>query len=308
MLSIISSFSILSSSLVFSMSIGGCTTLTGHEKEPMAASEVAQLGYNLDKPTIYELPKALKEISGIRFYHKDNSLIYAEQDEKGRIYWLVPGDSQVQYYDFGKDGDYEDLAFMKEQAVFLRSDGTLFSFGFTPGVNHQAPPATQPLKVWKDLLPKGEYEGMYADTSRSQLYILCKECKAEDHHKKVSIYRLDNNNQGFVMSRQITLDVGQIETVYNQQRSKKKKEKVNFKPSALCFNELTGEWFILSSINKMLVVAGPDMQVRAVYALDKKLYPQPEGICFDADNNLYISNEGPGGKKGTILKMAYQAK
>ncbi len=42
---------------------------------------------------------------------------------------------------------------------------------------------------------------------------------------------------------------------------------------------------------KILVIANSDWSIKNVYRLDASLYNQPEGIAFDKDNNLYISNE-----------------
>ena len=44
-------------------------------------------------------------------------------------------------------------------------------------------------------------------------------------------------------------------------------------------------------------------ELRTIVFLDAKMIPQPEGITFDSDNNLYISSEGKTGK-GTIAKFA----
>jgi hypothetical protein len=38
---------------------------------------------------------------------------------------------------------------------------------------------------------------------------------------------------------------------------------------------------------------------------DKKLFRQPEGICFKPNGDLFISNEGDGGK-AKILKFKYR--
>ncbi len=35
--------------------------------------------------------------------------------------------------------------------------------------------------------------------------------------------------------------------------------------------------------------------------LDKKTFRQPEGICFDPEGNLFISNEGQGGKANILI-------
>ena len=45
---------------------------------------------------------------------------------------------------------------------------------------------------------------------------------------------------------------------------------------------------------------------KRVKELDEKLFRQPEGICFSPEGDMYISNEGQGGK-GYILKFNIHA-
>ncbi|SDZ91416.1 SdiA-regulated [Arachidicoccus rhizosphaerae] len=285
-------------------------TATQHSTAPESAAAQNDFAYRLSQPTaVYQLPEELREVSGIRFLQSDSLHIYAEQDEKGRLYQLAPGDKQANYVDFGKDGDYEDLVFLGGKAIFLRSDGDLFSIDL-PASFTATPTKTVEVQHIHRLVPKGEYEGLYADTATSQLYMLCKQCAKEDHKKSTSVYRLDLNGGKWVRGASFQVDVTRIsEMAYarqTKQKGKKKKHEpatINFKPSAICRNPATGEWYLLSSINKMLVVTGSDWQVKSVQPLPPGLYPQPEGMCFDKDGNLYISNEGqsPGG--ATLLKF-----
>ena len=41
----------------------------------------------------------------------------------------------------------------------------------------------------------------------------------------------------------------------------------------------------------MLVMADENWKVKSVYPLNPSLFVQPEGIAFDRQQNLYISNE-----------------
>jgi uncharacterized protein YjiK len=85
-----------------------------------------------------------------------------------------------------------------------------------------------------------------------------------------------------------------------------KKNKSAFRPSALTKDPLTGDWYILSAVNKLLVVADKSWKVKGAYPLNTHTFNQPEGIAFDNDGNLYISNEGDGFIDGNILKFAIQ--
>jgi len=252
-------------------------------------------GYNLNKPVKYYMPDGLLEISGIAFSNGKSDSVYAEQDEDGNIYYLKLGDKQVNYSKFGKKGDYEDIAICHKQVIMLRSDGVLFTFPFSQVRNKEIPD----VQKLEGLLPDGEYEGMHADEQNGLVYILCKHCTDDNITKSSSGTILALQADGTLkQSGSFSVDVKTIEKITG-------KKKVNFHPSALTKNSKTNEWYILSSVNKMLVVADSNWKVKAVYSLDPAIFNQPEGIAFDNQYNLYISNEGGKTSAGNILKFNY---
>ncbi|QEC80097.1 SdiA-regulated domain-containing protein [Mucilaginibacter ginsenosidivorax] len=252
-------------------------------------------GYNLNKPVKYYMPDGLLEISGIAFNNGKSDSVYAEQDEDGNIYYLKLGDKQVSYSKFGKKGDYEDIAICHKQVIMLRSDGVLFTFPFSQ-VRNKEIPGVQKLE---GLLPDGEYEGMHTDDKSGLVYVLCKHCADDNTTKSSSGTILALQADGTLkQSGSFSVDVKTIEKITG-------KKKVNFHPSALTQNSKTGEWYILSSVNKMLVVADSNWSVKAVYSLDPAIFNQPEGMAFDNQYNLYISNEGSKTSAGNIFKFNY---
>jgi hypothetical protein len=253
-------------------------------------------GYDLNKPVKYFMPDALTEISGIAFYSGKADIIYAEQDEEGKVYYVDLNDPHLMQTKFDKKGDYEDIAILGEQVVVLRSDGALFVFPF----NQISKPDAANVQKWDNLLPHGEYEGMYANEKTGQVYVLCKQCSDEKASKNGGgfIFKLSANGT-LKQSGRFGINVSEIEALLN-------KKKVPFHPSALAKNPKTNEWYILSSVNKLLVIADAGWKVKAVYPLSTSLFLQPEGIAFDNENNLYISNEGDKVTKGTVLKFNYK--
>ena len=253
-------------------------------------------GYDFNNPVKIYMPDALTEISGIAFHSGKADMIYAEQDEEGKIYYFNPSNIHLMYTKFDKKGDYEDIAIVSEQVVLLRSDGTLFIFPF----NQIGKPVATNVQKWDNVLPEGEYEGMYADEKTNQLYVLCKHCNDKKTSKNGGgfIFKLSPNGS-LKQSGTFGINVREIETLLG-------KKKVQFHPSALAKNPKTNDWYILSSVNKWLVVADSGWKVKAVYPLDPSLFLQPEGIAFDSQNNLYISNEGDKTSKGTVLKFNFK--
>ncbi|WP_118975151.1 SdiA-regulated domain-containing protein [Taibaiella koreensis] len=254
-------------------------------------------GYDFSKPVKYVMPEELAEISGIAFAPGSQELMYAIQDEDGQLfYWKNGHPKPVTAMDFGKHGDYEDLGITKKYITILRSDGILFNFPLqeTKGA------AISSVQEWKNLVPEGEYEGLYADDATDNLYVLCKNCGADRKTGSVSGYILHLDEQGRpAMTGNFKINTDAIQTI-------KPKKKNGFRPSALTFNKRNQEWYILSSVNKSLVVTDKNWHPKQVVALDPGLFPQPEGITFDIDNNLYISNEAGNTAKGTVLKFMFQ--
>ncbi|MGC4101511.1 SdiA-regulated domain-containing protein [Ferruginibacter sp.] len=260
-----------------------CNNNSGQYKSPE--------GYDLTKPEKFAMPIVLDEISGITFSKGSNDTIYAEQDEEGKLFHFKLGDKNISSTKFGKRGDYEDLAISDNTVIMLRSDGTLFSFPLSETSNKE----TDSVQEWKGLVPEGEYEGLYADDS-SNIYVLCKNCG-----KQTNVYVLKLTAGTITAAGNFTIDVKPIEELTGD-------KKIKFHPSALTKNPLTHEWYILSSVNKLLVTADNNWNIKNVYPLDGLLFDQPEGIAFDKQGNLYISNEKGETIEGTILKFNYNKK
>ena len=74
-------------------------------------------------------------------------------------------------------------------------------------------------------------------------------------------------------------------------------------PSAIAIHPQTGELYVLSSVNKVLLILGSDGAIRHVEILDNSIHMQPEGITFRHDGGLYISNEGK--KKNDYIGKVY---
>lgn len=277
------------------MAFAGTAVLLGISCTTKPEAIVNPRGYDLNKSVKYNMHINLTEISGIAFRHGKSDSLYAEEDENGNVYYLKLGDKKMNESRFAKSGDYEDIAICNNYMIILRSDGTLFTFPFSQIRNKEIPG----VKKVKDVIPTGEYEGMYADEKTNSLYILCKNCD-DDRGKVSSGYILKLQSDGTVKpAGGFSINVKAIE----QQLTGKKKGA--FRPSALAKNLNTNEWYVLSSVNKVLVVTDASWNVKNVYPLNPKQFNQPEGIAFDDHNNLYISNEGDLVSAGNVLKFNY---
>ena len=247
--------------------------------------------YDLSEPIKFNMPESLLEISGITFHKGGNDTIYAVQDEQGRVFRLAWNEKRQYNAKFGKQGDYEDLAIIRDEVFVLKSNGLIFSFPLADAVYEEV----DDVKEWKGLIPKEEYEGIWGDEDSGKLYVLCKKCSDDNSRDEVTGYLIQTGDSLY-RAGTFSLDVKKIKSLAG-------KVKRGFRPSAVARNPLTSEWFIVSSVNKLLVVTDSSWNIKEACSLNGNIFNQPEGIAFDTEGNLYISNEGDDLSQGNILKF-----
>ncbi|CAG4994163.1 hypothetical protein DYBT9275_01333 [Dyadobacter sp. CECT 9275] len=247
--------------------------------------------YDLHSPDEFNMPESLFEISGITFYKGNSDTVYAIQDEEGKLFRLGWDVKVQRHTKFGKKGDYEDVAILNDQVVILKSNGHLFTFPFSEAVYEE--PAG--VKELDQVLPKGEYEGMYGDEKTGKLYVICKNCPQDNSKKRVSGYILKLGDQAKTAGN-FSINVDEIKAISG-------KVERGFRPSAMAQNPVTSEWYIISAVNKLLVITDTHWKVKHAFGLNGNTFNQPEGIAFDKTGNMYISDEGDDLSDGNILKF-----
>jgi len=247
-------------------------------------------GYDLDHPRIIELPTALNEISGLWYYSKDSSL-FAIEDEDGFLYKIFPSHpDKILRWKFAGHGDYEDLAVVGNTFYILRSDGVIFATSIPSG-DHVESVKYEPAENGN------EYESIYYDDSLKLLVMVCKDCN-EDKKKNLSTMGFNPETRQYVAEPYL-IYAKTIAHIIGQ-------KSIKFKPSAATLDPFTGQLYILSSVNRLLVMASRDGSIQQAYPLAPKIYKQPEGLAFGADRTLYISNESHQEGRPNILVLHYR--
>jgi uncharacterized protein YjiK len=243
-------------------------------------------GYNFQTPYQYKLPLELDEISGVAFYPKDSS-VFAINDEKGWLYKLKLGNQLgITRWKFSSGADFEDLVLHDSAFYVLQSNGTIINITIRDSgtlVTHDFP------------FPYGtqnEFEILYYDDSLKKMVLICKDCDS-DKKKSLTTFTFDPQNGQF-SDASFTINVQKIAEEIQE-------EKLKFKPSAASINPNDGLLYIISSVNKLLVVTDRKGDVKKVYPIDPALFKQPEGLTFTPSGSIIISNESAGFGVANIL-------
>jgi len=279
---------------VFSFSVAVFSLLSivlSCNNKPATVQNVSIPGYNLAKPVKIELKTSLDEISGLHFYPKDTS-VFANNDEEGLLFKIYLRNKVViKKWKFSNEGDYEDLSLVDSTFYALHSNGNLSVFRFKNDDSITDEEYELPISG------KNEFETLYFDSTKGKLVLICKDCKHEK--REVSAFAFDPETKTFGKEALFKID-GQ--SILEQLKGTEKK----FKPSAAAIHPVTGELFIVSSVNKALVVASGNGEVKHVYPLDERMFKQPEGITFTPDGTMLISNESADAGAGNILIFKYK--
>jgi uncharacterized protein YjiK len=248
-------------------------------------------GYDLNKPFLMKLPVELDEISGLAFYSHDTS-VFAIGDEFGFLYKIpLTKGKPIRKWKFSNQGDYEDLAMVDKVFYVLQSNGNITAFTFD---DHN-----QILAQQNEFPASGnEFEILFYNPHIFKLVLMCKDCESDKKKALTAIY-FNLLNKHFDDSASI--DVTTIAKMIGE-------KKIRFKPSAAAINPVTDELFIISSINKLLVVCDRNGNAKQSYPIDPALFKQPEGITFTPQGDMIISNEAAGRGVANLLFFKYNKK
>lgn len=239
----------------------------------------------------------LKEISALS--PTDQKDIYASiADEKGVVYFLdaVHGGAIVKTVAFRDKGDFEGVEMVGKDIWALKSDGKLFEIS-----HYDAPDTMQVHEFETPLEKKNDLEGLCFDAKRNALLMACKE-KTDSIYPR-HVYAFDLKTKQFNPDPVYTIDPNEVNNLVPYYGNEKRHA---FSPSGIAIHPKTGEVYMISTaLKRMIVLDYATGKIKAAVRLDKELMPQPEGIAFDPEGNMYLCSEGKKGD-GLLLKFDYQ--
>lgn len=241
------------------------------------------IGYPDNHHKVFVLDDKLLEISGI--VHLGNEMVAAINDEQGELFIVnLVNDSSVSYKFKGK-GDYEDLAKTDSSYFVLESNGNLIEI-MPPSTDHQ---------TYKFEEKNIEFESLVWYKKENKLILISKDQK--NKKKGITAYSFDLQTKQFDPEPFFNIS-------YKEVFTKLENYNAECKPSAAAINPVNNKLYIIAAVGKILLECSSKGKIERIYKINPAHFPQPEGITFATNGDMYISNEGADGK-ATILKFPY---
>ncbi|OEK07479.1 SdiA-regulated domain-containing protein [Roseivirga misakiensis] len=250
--------------------------------------EQNKLSYDINNPDErFVLPEYLEEVSGLTYYQKDQLAML--NDEKGRMYVLDLNTKKIIHrVRFEGNGDFEGIERVGDYIYAIESNGKLYRF------NVKMEGVVEKIKTPFD--SDNNVEGLGYDPQTNHLLIALKD---EGDIKEVSvkgkaIYGFHLPSEEFKKTPLHVVKHKDLERVLG--------DKYKFKPSGVAVHPITREVYIIAAAGQALLVCSPSGEPLHLSKLKSRIFPQPEGIAFSPNGDMFISNEVDG-EGGIILKF-----
>jgi uncharacterized protein YjiK len=191
-------------------------------------------------------------------------------------------------YKFAGKGDYEEI---------VKTDSGLFVLDSKGDLHHLRPPRYE-TQEYKFPGKNIEFESLVWYDKENRLVLISK-----DQRKKrtdISAYSFDLRTKQFNEEPLFNISYKEIFLLLENYNA-------DCKPSAAAISPINNKLYILASIGKVLLECTRQGKLIKIYKINPTHFPQPEGITFATNGDMYISNEGLEGK-ATILKFPYSGR
>lgn len=236
----------------------------------------------------WEMPAELKEISGHAIL--DAERFACIQDEAGKIFIYNRSKQTVeQEVSFGDAGDYEDIALVGSTAYVMRADGLPYEVA-----NYRSGKPTVRTHS-TGLTAQQDIEGFCFDPKSNQLLLSVKEKEPGNaDYKGIYAFNLSTGN----LDKSPVYKISLADPLLQTEGGKKAD---GIMPSAIGRHPSTGELYIVDGPGARLYTMNENGALKAAYNLGGR-FPQPEGIAFGANGEIFISSEGGKGA-GVIAQV-----
>ncbi|WP_179022191.1 SdiA-regulated domain-containing protein [Winogradskyella forsetii] len=237
----------------------------------------------------WELPEILNEVSGISWLSENT--IACVEDEDGIIFiYDLKKQKIIQQILFAGVGDYEGITVNGDDAYVMRSDGLIYEvLRF-----RESEPTISTFQT--EFTADNNIETLALDIKRKSLIVTPKDRDRSDNFKGLYYISLNSRMMDATPAVRINMDDAALKDF------QKKKVYRTFNPSDVAIHPKTGQYYVLEGRNPKLVILDSDGTIEKVIELDTNDFAQPEGITFNPDGRLFISNEA-GKDAANILEV-----
>ncbi|MEJ7780572.1 MAG: SdiA-regulated domain-containing protein [Daejeonella sp.] len=240
--------------------------------------------------TTWLLPDDILEVSGIAWVDTDR--FACVQDEMGKVFIFNTRINKIEReIPFAKNGDYEGVAVSDDAIYVLQANGSIFEIA---GYKNDKPK----VSVYDThLKKKQDAESLAYDKNNNRLLVAVKAVDLNSSDYK-GIYAFDLASKQMAAMPVFKIDLkNEIFKDVN-----KGKIENSISPSDLAIHPLTGELYIIEGTKPKLLIMDTKGSIVSLYDLKGSDFAQPEGITFDPQGKMYISNEG-NKQPGNILQV-----
>jgi uncharacterized protein YjiK len=259
--------------------------------------------YKVNQPDkTFEMPATLQEISALSLA-EDGNLITLN-DEVGKIFKISKTNGTIikEVLFKPEGGDFEGIEMVGNTVYASSSKGSIYAIS-----NYLDSTKMKVEKFTNEGLRGSDVEGLGYDPIKKCLLLTCK--GAHGNPLERELWAFDIATKKYSEKPVLSISLSQMQTWLTANNAdsdtfkdflRPKDADFHFGASAFAVHPTSGDFYFLSSPGKMLVVSNREGVIQHILKLDKKIHTQPEGMVFDKDGTLYISNEGKKENKPTI--------
>ena len=266
----------------------GLLFLTGTSAGVQRGVRLEYYGLRADEAAPRELPRRLREISGLATT-ADHRLL-AHNDEAGIVFEIDARDGSVvkefQLADVGDPvaDDFEGIAVAEGRIYLVTSAGRLYE------CREGADGASVLFQVYATGAGRDcEIEGLAYDGGRRELVLMCKNARRDGLRGQLAMVRWSIDEKA-LRGEPTVIPVANFVRHIGANR---------FQPSGIERHPVSGNWFVVAARQGSIAEVTPDGEVLDVRRFEAPWHRQVEGIAFAPDGALIVADEG-GRARGTL--------
>lgn len=260
----------------------------------MKTAVLNRYDFNVEPATL-ELSDRLHEVSGIAF--DGEGRLFAHGDERGIVFELDRASGRiVRKFTLGKKGikgDFEDIEIVGDRFYMVTGTGVIHEF--SSGKDDEE---VEYLTYETGLSAENDVEGMCYDPATNALLLACKADPGVSGAVR-AVYSFSLATKSLAQAPRWTLKIADLT---------RDTDRGDFHPSAIARDPGTGHFLLMTSADNAIAELDSAGVVLGAIRIRRGEHRQPEGLAFDPDGALVISDEGANGVATVSIYKAKEGK